>query len=138
MRTWGQFILLLALCAGAWLLSATQAWALAAPCATPASVYPRLGAHHARPGAAGLAPFGWGSRINPLPGDVAWAILVLAALTAAVALWVASKLGAFAALQGATLVSRAWRLFPIHVLMLGVLGMLDVFVLYAIGLGRIH
>jgi hypothetical protein len=69
---------------------------------------------------------------------VAWAILVLAALTAAVALWVASKLGAFAALQGATLVSRAWRLFPIHVLMLGVLGMLDVFVLYAIGLGRIH
>jgi hypothetical protein len=69
---------------------------------------------------------------------VAWAILLLAALTAAVALLVASKLGTSTALQGATLASRAWRLFPIHVLMLGVLGMLDVLILYAIGLGRIH
>ena len=50
----------------------------------------------------------------------------------------ASKLGTSTALQGATLVSRAWPLFPIHVLMLGVLGMLDVLILYAIGLGRVH
>ena len=85
-----------------------------------------------------LLLFGRGSRINPLSGDVAWSILLLAALMAAVALLVASKLRASTALQGTTLVSRAWRLFPIHVLMLGVLGMLDVFILYAIGLGRIH
>lgn len=71
-----------------------------------------------------LLLLGWGSRRHPLPGDVAWAILILAALTAAVALLVASKLGTSAALRGATLVSRASRLFPIHVLMLGVLGML--------------
>jgi hypothetical protein len=69
---------------------------------------------------------------------VAWAILILAALTTAVALLVAGKVGTAAALHGATARSRAWPLFPIHVLTLGVLGMLDVFVLYAIGLGRIR
>ena len=138
MRTWGQFLLLLALCAGAWLLSATQAWALAGPAPRRYRYIRAWGFSTLGLGLPVLLLFGWGSRINPLPGDVAWAILVLAALTAAVALWVASKLGASAALQGATLVSPAWRLLPIHVLMLGVLGMLDVFVLYAIGLGRIH
>jgi hypothetical protein len=65
--------------------------------------------------AASLAPFRVGESHQPLTGDVAWAILLLAALTAAVALLVASKLGTSAALQAATLVSRAWRLFPIHV-----------------------
>lgn len=138
MRTWGQFLLLLALCAGAGLLSLTQAWAIAGP--TPCRKR-YLGAWAIS--TLGLALpvlllLGWGSRINPLPGDVAWAVLILAALTAAAALLVAAKLGTAAALRGATAGSRAWRLFPIHVLALGVLGMLDVFVLYAIALGRIH
>ena len=108
MRTWGQFLLLLALCAGAWLLSATQAWALAGPAPRRYRYIRAWGFSTLGLGLPVLLLFGWGSRINPLPGDGAWAILL------------------------------SWRLFPIHVLMLGVLGMLDVFVLYAIGLGRIH
>ena len=116
MRTWGQLLLLLALCAGAWLLSATQTWALASPTPRQRRYIRARGLSTLGLALPVLLLFGWGSRINPLPGNVAWSILLLAALTAAVALLVASKLGTSTALQGTTLVSRASRLFPIHVL----------------------
>ena len=108
----GQFLLLLALCAGAWVLSAAQAWAITVP---PPRRHRYIGAWAFT--TLGLAlpvllSFGWGSRKSPVPGDVAWAILILAALTTAVALLVAGKLGTAAALHGATARSRAWRRFP--------------------------
>ena len=61
-------MLLLALCAGAWLLSATQAWALASPAPRQRRYIRAWGLSTLGLALPVLLLFGWESRINPLPG----------------------------------------------------------------------
>ena len=133
----GRIIFTLALLIGAGLLSIVQAWALATP-------PPRTGRHLAAwvVSSLGLALVGlaffyrwpW----NGPPSDSVETVLILAGITAAVALWVGSRVGKAMPGEDSTARRRAFVLFGPHVVVVMVLGALSFFFLYATALGKIH
>jgi hypothetical protein len=115
---------MLALLVGAGLLTGSQAWALGTP--------PPRGARHFGAWALstlgltaiGLAVFTAWPRKPPMSESVQ-AILVLAGITAAVALWVGSRIGKNMPQEDRTARQRAFALFWPHMAVLLVLGPLD-------------
>ena len=132
----GQAVLLLVLFGAAGLLSATQAWAIAA---RPASRIRYAGAWLvSTAGLAMLVLLVFGAGEQKLPRDIVRTTMVLAAITAAIALWAGHRVAAPAGLPAASYGKRFRRLLLIQAFILVPLGALDGCALLVVGLGRIH
>lgn len=133
----GRIIFLLALLISAGLLSGVQAWALATPA-------PRTGRHLAAwvVSTLGLAMvalslfYRW--PWNGPSADSVQTVLILAGITAAVALWLGSRVGKAMPGEDSTVRRRALVLFGPHVVVIVILGALATFFLYASALSKIH
>jgi hypothetical protein len=75
---------------------------------------------------------------EPVRGEVLPTILVLAAIAVGTALSIGSWVGRRLEVARTTIRQRAFALFWPHLVVLAVFRALDVFVLYAFALGRIH
>ncbi len=65
-------------------------------------------------------------------------VLILAGVTAGIALWAAARFGTPIALRGTSYGQRMLLLFFMHLFLVVPLGMLDGCALLVVGLGRIH
>ena len=118
------------------LLSATQAWAIAA---RPTSRVRYAGAWLvSTAGLTLLVLLVFGAGEPKLPRDIVRTTMVLAAITAGIALWAGHRVAAPAGLPAASYGQRFRRLLLIQAFILVPLGALDGCALLVVGLGRIH